>query len=133
MSLNDYAPAAREYEADQAKAHVSQINANALIDASRITFPPKIDYCFTEDEYLLELKEYIDKTYGQHYAKSKIQSTEFIMDAGHGEGFCIGNIIKYAQRYGKKAGKNRADLLKVCHYAIMMLHVHDRFNSQEKE
>jgi hypothetical protein len=91
----------------------------------------EIEYCFSEGYYLEELKRYIDKTYGQHYAKSKIQSTEFIMDAGHGEGFCIGNIIKYAQRYGKKAGYNRADLLKVCHYAVMMLHVHDRFNSDK--
>lgn len=91
-----------------------------------------VDYCFSEGAYLDELKSYIDKTYGQHYAKSKIQSTEFIMDTGHGEGFCIGNIIKYAQRYGKKGGKNRADLLKVCHYSIMMLHVHDHFNIEEK-
>lgn len=94
---------------------------------------PTIDYCFSEDKLILELKEYIDKTYGQHYAKSKIQSTEFIMDAGHGEGFCIGNIIKYAQRYGKKAGKNRADLLKVCHYSIMMLHVHDQEMKDKNE
>ena len=92
----------------------------------------KIDYCFSEDNYLTQLKSYIDNTYGQHYARSKIQSTEFIMDAGHGEGFCIGNIIKYAQRYGKKAGYNKADLLKVCHYAIMMLHVHDTYNSDKK-
>ena len=34
------------------------------------------------------------------------------MDSGHGEGFCIGNILKYSQRYGKKDGKNRNDLLK---------------------
>jgi hypothetical protein len=52
---------------------------------------------------------------------NKIQSTEFIVDAGHGEGFCIGNIIKYAQRYGKKNGKNDADLLKIIHYAIILL------------
>ena len=51
----------------------------------------------------------------------KIQSTEFIFDAGHGEGFCIGNIIKYAQRYGKKDGKNEQDLLKIIHYAIILL------------
>ena len=92
-----------------------------------------VDYIFNEDEYLKQLHAYITSTYGQHYSLSKIQSTEFIMDAGHGEGFCIGNIIKYAQRYGKKAGKNRADLLKVCHYAIMMLHVHDHFNTPIKE
>ena len=35
----------------------------------------------------------------------------------------LGNIIKYAQRYGKKNGRNRADLLKVAHYAIMALHI----------
>ena len=47
------------------------------------------------------------------------------MDGGHGEGFCIGNILKYAQRYGKKDGYNRKDLMKVLHYAIMAFHVHD--------
>jgi hypothetical protein len=52
---------------------------------------------------------------------NKIQSTEFIVDAGHGEGFCIGNIIKYAQRYGKKNGKNKDDLLKIIHYAVILL------------
>ena len=30
--------------------------------------------------------------------------------------------MKYAQRYGKKNGKNRKDLLKVIHYGIMALH-----------
>ena len=46
-----------------------------------------------------------------------------IIDAGHGEGFCIGNIMKYAKRYGRKGGKNRADLMKILHYGIIMLHV----------
>jgi hypothetical protein len=38
-----------------------------------------------------------------------------------GEGFCMGNIIKYAKRYGKKAGKNELDLLKIMHYTIILL------------
>ena len=29
--------------------------------------------------------------------------------------------LKYAQRYGKKEGKNKNDLLKVIHYAIIQL------------
>ena len=62
----------------------------------------EIDYVFNENEYLQEIKDTIDSTYNAHYAQNKVQSTEFINDAGHGEGFCIGNIIKYAQRYGKK-------------------------------
>ena len=79
-------------------------------------------YRYSEDKILKELKEYIDSTYKQHYSKNKFQATEFIMDSGHGEGFCIGNIMKYAQRYGKKNGKDRKDLLKVIHYGIMALH-----------
>ena len=33
--------------------------------------------------------------------------------------------MKYAQRYGKKDGYNRKDLLKVLHYALIELYVHD--------
>jgi hypothetical protein len=84
-----------------------------------------IEYKYSEDRILKEMKEYIDKTYGQHYSQNKFQASEFIMDSGHGEGFCIGNILKYAQRYGKKNGYNRDDLMKVVHYAIMALHNHD--------
>jgi len=85
----------------------------------------QIDYKYSEDRLLEELRDYIDATYGEHYSQNKFQATEFIMDSGHGEGFCVGNILKYAQRYGKKDGYNRKDLLKVLHYGIMALHNHD--------
>ena len=87
-----------------------------------------ISYKYSEDRILKELKEYIDKTYDQHYSQNKYQSTEFIIDSGHGTGFCIGNILKYAQRYGKKGTKEdaRKDLLKVIHYCILSLHNHDK-------
>ena len=85
----------------------------------------KIDYKYSEDRLLAEFKQYIDSTYNEHYSQNKFQATEFIMDGGHGEGFCIGNIMKYAKRYGKKDGYNRKDLLKVLHYALMALHNHD--------
>ncbi len=93
----------------------------------------QINYKFNEGELCKELTEYINKTYDGHYSKNKFQSTEFIVDCGHGEGFCIGNILKYAQRYGKKNGYNRADLMKVLHYAIIMLSVHDgRLDNKEE-
>ena len=76
---------------------------------------------FNEDVAMTMLQNHITKTYDSHYSMEKIQSTEFIFDAGHGEGFCLGNIIKYAQRYGKKNGKNTDDLLKILHYAVMLL------------
>ena len=85
----------------------------------------KVDYKYNEKELLKEFSLYVEKTYDQHYSKDKFQATEFIMDGGHGEGFCIGNILKYAQRYGKKDGYNRADLLKVIHYGFLALYNHD--------
>ena len=62
----------------------------------------KIDYKFNEEKLLTEFKEYVDATYDAHYSKEKFQATEFIVDSGHGTGFMIGNVMKYAQRYGKK-------------------------------
>ena len=84
-----------------------------------------IDYKFDEDRLIRELKAYIDSTYSAPYSQYKFQATEFIFDAGHGTGFCIGNVLKYAQRYGRKEGYNRKDLMKVLHYAIMTLYIHD--------
>ena len=76
---------------------------------------------FNEDKVLVWVENYIRATYDAHYSKNKIQTTEVVFDADHGEGFCIGNIIKYAQRYGKKDGYNEKDLLKIVHYAIILL------------
>jgi hypothetical protein len=87
-----------------------------------------MNYKFNEDTNLQELKEYIDATYGEHYASDKYQATDVIIDSGHGEGFVMGNIMKYAKRYGNKAGKNRKDLLKILHYGIIMLNIHDTEN-----
>ena len=93
----------------------------------------KVNYKFSEVELCNNLRDYIDATYTEHYSKSKFQATEFIIDGGHGEGFCIGNILKYAQRYGKKDGYNRKDLMKVLHYGIIALHVHDHNNGESDE
>ena len=87
---------------------------------------------FNETEAVKLLSDYIASTYGKHYSMNKIQSTEFIFDAGHGDGFCLGNIIKYAQRYGKKNGKNTDDLLKIIHYAIILLGVENETNKSKK-
>ena len=90
-----------------------------------VTTKHMIPYKYSEDKALEELKKYIDNTYDEHYSRNKYQATEFIIDGGHGEGFCIGNILKYAQRYGKKNGKDRKDLLKVIHYGIIALYINE--------
>ena len=80
---------------------------------------------YNEDKILKELEDYISNTYKGHYSRNKYQATEFIIDSGYGMGFCLGNVLKYAQRYGKKNGLNKDDLMKIAHYAIMALYVHD--------
>ena len=92
----------------------------------------KIDYKYNEGKTLAELKQYIDSTYDEHYSKNRFQATEFLIDGGHGEGFCIGNIMKYAQRYGKKGGKNKRDLLKVIHYGIIALYINEMEESENE-
>ncbi len=85
----------------------------------------EINYKYNEKELLTQIQAYVDTTYNEHYAQGKIQTTEFIIDSGHGIGHTVGNIMKYSQRYGKKEGRNRKDILKIIHYALIMLYVHD--------
>jgi hypothetical protein len=90
-------------------------------------------YKFNEDNLIRQLQEYVDGTYAGHYSKNKFQSTEFILDCGHGVGFTVGNVIKYAQRYGKKgdATEQRNDIMKILHYALILLYIHDTENTHE--
>ena len=78
---------------------------------------------YNEDLIINELYAYIKKTYGSHYG-DKVQAQDLIISSGHAEGFYIGNVIKYASRYGKKNGKNKDDLMKVLHYTILALNNH---------
>ena len=92
-----------------------------------------IDYKYSEDRIIKELDLYVKTVLTVNTILSNnFQATEFIIDGGHGEGFCIGNILKYAQRYGKKDGYNRKDLMKVLHYGIIALHVHDLNNGESE-
>ena len=85
-----------------------------------------MDYKFHEDIILEVAKGYIDGTYKEHYADGKYQATDLIIDAGHGEGFCMGNIMKYAMRFGKIEGRNQVDLLKLIHYAVIAYYIGDK-------
>ena len=95
----------------------------------------KVNYKFHEDKLIRELQEYVDKTYDQHYATDKYQATDVIIDSGHGTGFCLGNVIKYAKRYGNKGSPSdaRKDLMKILHYALIQLYIHDEENKMKFE
>lgn len=86
---------------------------------------------FNEDLLVKDFVDYIAKTYKQHYEQGGVQPNELIFtDYNDGIGFTKGNIVKYAQRYGKKNGRNRDDLLKALHNTLLALYVHDKYEGK---
>ena len=92
-------------------------------------------YKFNEENIIQQVQRYVDRTYERHYAQGKYQATDMIIDAGHGEGFCMGNIMKYAMRCGKKDGSDaEMDLLKIIHYAKIAIALTDEeYHLNDKE
>jgi hypothetical protein len=85
---------------------------------------------YNEDEILKEVGDYINGTYGQHYSNDGFQTLDLIEACGDGESFCRSNILKYASRYDKK-GTARRDIMKILHYAVLLLHFNDK-NAQRE-
>ena len=87
---------------------------------------------YSEDAIIKELQEYIGGTYRQHYSagSDKIQTLDLIEACGDGEAFCRSNILKYASRYDKK-GTARRDIMKILHYAVLLMHFNDK-NAQRE-
>ena len=89
-------------------------------------------YKYSEDVILKELQDYITGTYNQHYSAGddKIQTLDLIEACGDGEAFCRSNILKYASRYDKK-GTARRDIMKILHYAVLLMHFNDKNAKRE--
>lgn len=88
---------------------------------------------YNEEQLLNELRDYITSTYSQHYSagNNQIQTLDLIEACGDGEAFCRSNILKYASRYDKK-GTARQDIMKVLHYALLLLNFNDK-NAQRED
>jgi hypothetical protein len=86
-----------------------------------------MNFKYNEDAIINELRDYIVNTYKQHYSAGddKIQTLDLIEACGDGERFCRSNILKYASRYDKK-GSARMDIMKVLHYAVLLMHFNDK-------
>ena len=87
---------------------------------------------YNEDALIKELRDYISGTYGQHYSagNDSIQTLDLIEACGDAEAFCRCNILKYASRYDRK-GTARRDIIKILHYALLLLHFSDKSNTTE--
>ena len=92
----------------------------------------KTRWKYDEEKILKELSDYISGTYNQHYSAGtdRVQTLDLIEACGDGESFCRSNILKYASRYDKK-GTARRDIMKILHYAVLLLHFNDK-NAQRE-
>jgi len=92
-----------------------------------------INYKYNEDKAMEAIKSYLDGTYGQHYVgDGDVQTVDFWRSLGSLETTARDTAIKYLARYGKKAGKNRKDLLKTIHYVILMMYALDLEEGKEE-
>jgi hypothetical protein len=91
-----------------------------------------MNFKYNEDAIIEQLRDYISNTYKQHYSAGddKIQTLDLIEACGDGEAFCRSNILKYASRYDRK-GSARMDIMKVLHYAVLLMHFNDKNATRE--
>ena len=87
---------------------------------------------YHEDEILKDIGEYVSRTYNGHYTGTKheyrnVQTIDLMASRDLASDFCQANILKYGSRYGSKDGKNKTDLMKVIHYAMLLLHFDEHY------
>jgi len=92
-----------------------------------ISNSPATPWKYHEEAIVKERLEYIRGTYNKNYyaGDQKIQTLDLIEACGDGEAFCRSNILKYASRYDKK-GSARRDIMKILHYAVLLMNFNDK-------
>jgi len=91
---------------------------------------------YNEDQILKDVSEYVTSTYGSHYCGQNqeyrnIQTIDLMAAKDLAQDFCQANILKYGSRYGAKNGRNKSDLLKVIHYAMLLLHFDGHYTRKD--
>ena len=119
-----YEPDGLDYDIDLSTANIDGTNPY-----SHFNYEPKEAhyYKYHEQEILKDIEEYVSGTYQGHYTGNsheyrKVQTIDLMASKDLAASFCQANILKYGSRYGNKDGKNKKDLMKVIHYAMLLLH-----------
>jgi len=91
---------------------------------------------YNEDKILKDIQDYVTSTYGSHYCGHNqeykgTQTIDLMAAKDLAAHFCQANILKYGSRYGEKDGRNKRDLLKVIHYAMLLLHFDGHYSRQD--
>ena len=89
---------------------------------------------YHEEEILKDIEEYVSSTYQGHYTGKSheyrnVQTIDLMASKELAAAFCQANILKYGSRYGNKDGRNKKDLMKVIHYAMLLLHFDEHYGT----
>ena len=115
------------------------IGDNDLIKIEKETITMKTTsnhlWKYNEDKILKDVEDYVTSTYHGHYCGDEhgyadIQTIDLMAAKKLAAGFCQANILKYGSRYGDKDGRNKRDLMKVIHYAMLLLHFDGHYTRQ---
>jgi len=68
-----------------------------------------------------ELPKQVVETRPVYYTTFETEAKDVIEELGHGEGFYIGNIIKYLYRLGRKGNNKLQDLYKARQYMDFLI------------
>ena len=117
-----------EIESMEPTFHSSRINSEVQKKKSMTAHY----YKYHEEEILNDIEEYVSSTYRGHYTGTtheyrNVQTLDLMAARDIASGFCQANILKYGSRYGSKEGKEKKDLMKVIHYAMLLLHFDDHY------
>ena len=110
------------------------VNSDDMIEITKtpVKFVPMSEttnhlWKYNEDKILKDIQDYVTGTYKSHYCGQEanyrsIQTIDLMAAKELAANFCQANILKYGSRYGQKDGRNKIDLMKVIHYAMLLLH-----------
>ena len=120
--------------------YTMSLNSDDMIEFTKksvsMTEPTNHLWKYNEDKILKDIQEYVTGTYKSHYCGQEadykdIQTIDLMAAKELAANFCQANILKYGSRYGQKDGRNKIDLLKVIHYAMLLLHFDGHYSRKD--
>jgi hypothetical protein len=120
--------------------YTMSINSNDKIEIEKkpVSMTDKKNHLwkYNEDKIFKDVEEYVTSTYHGHYCGDEdgyddIQTIDLMAAKKLAAGFCQANILKYGSRYGDKDGRNKRDLMKVIHYAMLLLHFDGHYTRKD--
>ena len=107
-----------------------------LVNNSKMNETKNHLWKYNEDKILKDVEDYVTSTYHGHYCGDEedyddIQTIDLMAAKKLAAGFCQANILKYGSRYGDKDGRNKRDLMKVIHYAMLLLHFDKHYSRKD--